>query len=276
MDITTVNMNGGNDMHGRPDGPTLIAIAMLVYVVAVVLHELGGHGGACMAFGGYPRELGAYYFDCNYRGMSGAHVRLTAAAGNTANLIVAVIAFPLVKYAYSWYGKWFWWLLFTVSLFDWAGYFLFSGFSGIGDWGGGPDEVLYGVAPQWVWRVILVLAGAGLYVASAVLAARRLRHFVHSTTEAKRITISAYVAGGLLALLVGLLNPIGVVVVLTSALASSLGGTSGLLWLTRMAPHRIDTGPPPRQLGRSWGWIIAGLVVTLLFALVLGPSRVPT
>lgn len=276
MKITTVGKEGWNDVDGRPDGLTVIAIAMLVYAVTVVFHELGGHGAACLAFGGYPRALGAYYFDCDERGMPGAHVRLVAAAGNTANLVMAAIAFPLVKQARSWYGKWFWWLVFTVSLLDWAGYFLFSGFSGIGDWGGEPGAVFDGVVPQWVWRTALVLAGGCLYFASAVMAARRLSHFVHATSVAMRITLSAYAAGGLLALLVGLLNPIGVVIILTSALASTLGGTSGLLWLARMMRNRVDTVPPSDPLGRSWGWIVGSLVGVLLFALVLGPSWAPT
>jgi hypothetical protein len=274
MEVTTMNKDGRNDVYGSPDRLTLIAIAMLVYVVTVVFHELGGHGGACMAFGGFPHELGAYYFVCDDRGMRGAPVRLVAAAGNTANLVMAAIAFPFLKQARSWYGKWFWWLMFTVSLLDWSGYFLFSGFSGIGDWGGEPGEVFYGVAPQWIWRIALVLAGISLYVASASMAARQLSHFVHSATEARRITFIAYVAGGLLALLVGLLNPIGVAIILTSALASTLGGTSGLLWLTRMMPGGANAVPSSHRIGRSWRWIIASLAVILLFALVLGPSRV--
>lgn len=262
----------GSNVYGRPDGLTMIAIAMLVYVVAVVFHELAGHGGACIALGGSARELGAYYFDCDDRSMPGAYVRLVAAAGNTVNLIMALIAFPLITRTVSWYAKWFWWLLFTVSVLDWSGYFLFSGVSGIGDWGGGPGAVFYGVAPQWVWRLALALVGGGLYFASAVIAARRLVHVVQSAAEARRLTLVAYIAGGMLALLVGLLNPIGVVIVLSSALASTLGGTSGLLWLTSMMPKRVDA-PSAQERGRSWRWIIASLVVVVLFALVLGPSR---
>jgi hypothetical protein len=271
-----MDKNGRNDVYGHPDWLTVIAIAMLAYVVTVAFHELGGHGGACVAFGGVARTLGAYYFACDDRGMSSAHVRLVAAAGNTANLVMAAIAFPLVKQARSWYGKWFWWLVFTVSLLDWSGYFLFSGFSGIGDWGGEPSGVFHGIAPRWVWRIALVVAGVLLYVASAVMAARQLRHFVQSATQATRIALSAYFAGGLLALLVGLLNPVGAAVILASALASSLGGTSGLLWLTRMPAGFDNNALPSNRIGRSWGWIIASLVVILLFALVLGPSRTLT
>lgn len=266
-----MNKADWNDVHGRPDGLTLVAIAMLAYVVTVVFHELGGHGGACIALGGYPHEIGAYYFYCDERDMRDASVRLVAAAGNTANLIMAAIALPLIERARSWYGQWFCWLLFTISLLDWSGYFLFSGVTGIGDWGGGASGVFHGVAAQWVWRTALALAGAGLYFASAVVAARQLSHFVHSTTQARRITLAAYVAGGVLALLVGLLNPVGVVIVLTSALASTLGGTSGLLWLSGMMPA-VDAAPSARRLGRSWGWIIPSVVVVLLFALVLGPT----
>lgn len=266
-----MDAQGSHDAAGRPDMLTLVAIAALVYVIAVFFHELGGHGGACVALGGHPRALGAYYFDCDDSNLSSVQVRLIAAAGNTVNLMMAALALPLVKRVSSWYASWFWWLLFTVSVLDWSGYFLFSGVSGIGDWGGDAGAVFFGVAPQWVWRAALALGGGGLYFACAVMAARQLRHIVHARSDARRITLIAYLAGGLLALLVGLLNPIGLVIVLGSALASTLGGTSGLLWLSGMIPRGAALSS--RQLGRSWGWIIAGLVVTLLFAIVLGPSR---
>jgi hypothetical protein len=247
---------------------------MLVYVLTVVLHEIGGHGGACIAFGGHAHALGAYYFDCGYGGMTRLHMRLVAAAGSTVNLIVALITFPLIKRASSLYGKWFWWLLFTANLLDWSGYFLFSGFSRVGDWGWGPRGAFSGMDHQWVWRVVLVLGGSGLYYASALLAARRLGQFVCSPSAARRMSLSAYITGGVLSLLVGLLNPIGMVIVLTSSLASTLGGTSGLLWLTRLMLRETDARPSSNQFQRSRAWIIVGLVITLLFAFVLGPSRV--
>jgi len=262
-----------NDEPGRPDAPTLVAIALLAYILAVVLHELGGHGGACVALGGAARELGAYYLDCDYRGMGDAQIRLVAAAGNTVNLGAALAARPFVTRAAAWHAKWFWWLFMAVNLLDWAGYFFFSGVSGIGDWGWQPHGVMHGTEPQWAWRAALALAGGGLYYASVVYAARLLGHLVDAPRTARRLALLSYLTGGLLALLVGLRNPLGMAIVITSSLASTLGGTSGLLWL----PHKVPAGPEPGRPAvparRSWGWIACGAIAALLFALVLGPSR---
>lgn len=52
------------------DRLTLIAISALAYIVATGLHELLGHGGACLALGSGLTEVGAFYVDCAYQGMS--------------------------------------------------------------------------------------------------------------------------------------------------------------------------------------------------------------
>src|SRR2546427_355944 len=60
------------------DVPTVVAIAIVAYVLADVLHEAVGHGGACVLTGGKPLVLSTVHFDC------GGDSRWVAAAGIAA------------------------------------------------------------------------------------------------------------------------------------------------------------------------------------------------
>ena len=61
---------------------TVIALSMLAYTLAVVLHEHLGHAPTCASLGGHTAELGAYYVDCQYAGMPDISIRLVALAGS--------------------------------------------------------------------------------------------------------------------------------------------------------------------------------------------------
>src|SRR2546427_12216866 len=69
------------------DVPTVVAIAIVAYVLADVLHEAEGHGGACVLTGGKPLVLSTVHFDC------GGDSRWWAAAGPLVNL-AAGVAYP--------------------------------------------------------------------------------------------------------------------------------------------------------------------------------------
>jgi len=89
--------------------------------------------------------------------------------------------------------------------------------------------------------------------------------------RSKLLTVPAYFAGGLLSCISGLFNPVGPVLIAISAAAASFGGASGLLWLTeflRGPEHRAERA----DLGRSYVWIGAACVVSLIFVAILGPS----
>lgn len=84
--------------------------------------------------------------------------------------------------------------------------------------------------------------------------------------------MTAYVGGGVGALLVGLLNPEGIAIVVVSALASSLGGTSGLLWMMQLLDRKHPTGLAPAPLGRNLRWLVFSLVCIVVYAAVFGPT----
>jgi hypothetical protein len=264
-----------NGAARRDDLPTVIAIAAIAGVVATQLHEGAGHGGACLALGQHVRAWGAFYLDCNTEGARPIIGRLVAAAGSMMNLLTALVAAEMLRVTPSSMprARFFWWLLFAVSGFDWAGYYLFSGVSGLGDWGA---DGVFRAIPGWrLWRILLAVGGGLLYWAWAIVAMRRLARMTGSDElgrrRARRLCWAAYGTIGSVALVIGLMNPIGLFILLASAVASSFGGPSGLLW----GPSTIGGGvaaAEPFILTRSWGWLAFAAAAVAAEAAILGPS----
>ena len=80
-----------------PDTLTLVAISALAYVLAVALHEHGGHATACLLMGSHPKELGAFYVDCDDNGLSSVGMRIVALAGPVASLLTGVLALLVLR-----------------------------------------------------------------------------------------------------------------------------------------------------------------------------------
>ena len=153
-----------------------------------------------------------------------------------------------------------------------AGYFLFSGVGGIGDWA----DVARGTMPPLVWRPAMSVFGGALYFLLARQSAQWLRSLVGSgelsVRRSKLLTVPAYIAGGLLYCVSGLFNPVGPVLIAISAAASSFGGASGLLWLTEFLRRGERSAAPAAALDRSYVWIVSGCVISLIFVATLGPG----
>ena len=262
----------------RHDLATVVAIAVVAYALADVLHEGVGHGGACLLMGGNARVLSSVHFDCDTSQLSSWAERFIAAGGTLANLAAGLLMLGLLRQIErraSGDLVWFLWLSMTINLLQGTGYFLFSGLGGIGDWA----EFVRGLGPTWLARVVLSVLGAATYFLVVLLGARELIPFLSGegagrVRNATRLTVPAYIAGGVLSCVAGLLNPVGMVLVAISAAAASFGGTSGLAWMPQLL-HSDRPGSPlgdPLLIRRSPGWIAAGVVTTLGFVLVLGPG----
>jgi hypothetical protein len=257
-----------------PDLLTVIAIALTAYAASNIGHEAVGHGGACVILGGKPLVLSSVHFDCGDQTMSVLAQRGVAAAGTFVNFLVGALALVALKSTNPLrkpHTAYFLWLFTTLNLLMGAGYFLFSGIGGIGDWA----VVAQGTMSPMVWRPVMALFGGALYFLLAVRSAKWLRPIVGndelSMKRSRALTIPAYFAGGLLFCVSGLFNPVGPVLIAISAAAASFGGASGLLWLTQFLP-RGEGAVEPARLDRSYGWIVCGCVVSLIFVLVLGPG----
>jgi len=260
-----------------PDRLTLIAISCLAYIVDVALHEHLGHATACVLLGGHVKEFGAFYVNCGDDGLSRFDGRLVALAGPFISLITGLVCFEILKRVERPRTFYFLWLLGSIGLMTAAGYMLFSGVAGIGDLGTAPGGALQGVQPEWLWRAALAVLGGICYLWVVRYMARRLEPRLNATGRdrihyAKRVTLISYLTGAAAYLVIGLFNPHGLVILLTSALASSMGGTSGLVWFDSRLNAKGDAAGPGLYFSRSWSWIAIALVVTLIYGAVFGPT----
>ena len=133
--------------------------------------------------------------------------------------------------------------------------------------------------PHAAFRLGLAVVGLAAYVGVVVLSLRELAPFLGSGADRLRraviLTVTPYLAGGLLYVAAGLPNPVGWKLVLISAAAASFGGTSALAWMAQLLRNETRFPPDPGDapaLPRSVPWLVAGVVVTLLFVFVLGPG----
>ena len=254
------------------DTATIVGIAIIAYIVATMLHEAVGHGGACILVGGRAIEVTTVSMDC------GADSRLVMAAGTGMNVLAGALFFVLGRMTSpaSPRLKYFLWLSMTLNLFMAAGYFAFSGIGGFGDWA----LFIKGLGPEWAWRVGMTIFGVAAYMSVARLSLLELRPLIGSDTaqryvRAVRLSKLPYFAGGILACVAGALNPQGWILVVLSAGASTFGGTSGLLWaIDWLKGSRIPLGsePVPLPIRKSWPWIATAAVMAAVFIAVLGPG----
>jgi hypothetical protein len=255
----------------KPDLLTIVAIAIAATVIANFIHEGLGHGGMCIATGGHPLAISTVHFECS------AETRLVAAGGTIANLIFGALfwwAARAVKQDAPW--RYFFWLLMTFNLFEAGGYFLFSGIGNIGDW----TAVVVGWQPAWAWRLGLVALGTVTYFFLFVpLCLRELRPFLGKDAKirvrrARQLTLVPYLTSGILSSIAGALNPVGPLLILISAAAASFGGHSGLAWMSNLlyGPRIPSTQLQMPEIERSWGWMIAAVILAILFIAGLGPG----
>ena len=259
--------------------PTVIAIALVAYALTNIAHEGVGHGGMCVAVGGEPITLNAVYFDCSRAGVSDAGSRWISAAGTLTNLAFAALTALLLRarLVRAATGRYFLWLFLTLNLLQAFGYWMFSGIGGIGDW-----NAVVADSPNYaLWRIALAVAGTAAYMFVAVpIALRRLLPFLTARdpgrmAAAVRLTVVPYIAGGMLYVTAGLLNPESPWLVLISAAAASFGGASALAWMAQLLRNRERYPPgaaPAESIARSWPWLFAGAIVALFFIAVLGPG----
>lgn len=275
-------MTGPSEHRVPTDLLTAAAIASVAYLLETALHEHLGHGVSCAALGGRLREIGAFYVDCDYRGMSDLGIRFVALAGPLVSLVTGVLGYAAVQRTRPTrpHLRLFLWLLGAIGLMTATGYLLFSGVTGLGDFGTGPEGLLDRAEPELLWRALLVALGLVGYLLTVRRMLRGMDALmggsgVERVRRAQRVSLTSYLAGGLISVLIGLLNPHGLEIILTSAAAASLGGTSGLAWGMQYLNRRRDTGQPPVPLLRSWPWIVSGVVVIAVYGLLLGPSIRP-
>lgn len=255
------------------DVATIIGWGMLLMPLLTMWHEIGGHAALCTLQGGHVDSIGAFYVECSR--VDGLAKIVVACAGVFVNAVLAVVAYLLWRRAYHDETRLALWLVWVSEGFVAAGYFCFSGVTGFGDLGTGVGGELSALPAPYAWRAGELVFGVIAYFLLVRAAIRSLTVLVGTspaTGQARRRIAHAYYAtAGAAAVLIGLLNPVGVMITIMSAAASSFGGLAGFISIGFAVP----AGDVERdfQLPRNWHVIATGVLTLLAFATILGPSR---
>ena len=238
---------------------TIISMAVIAVGITVLLHEGVGHGVTSWVRGGVPTELTSNHLTSLHED------RWIQAGGTLVNLAAGTLAL-LAAHAAGAHAslRYFCWLLAAHNLFSGAGYFLFSGVFGFGDW----QQVIEGLPHQAILRTAMALLGAALYVLVAWLLAIAVRPFCGARHDYNVIGRLPYLAACTFSCLAGAFDPLGMRLMFLSTIPAAFGGSSGMLWLDNLMPRPLPDAPlvVPRQPA----WWIGAAIFGVIYVVVLG------
>ena len=253
-----------------------MAVAIVAYLTASVIHEGIGHGLTSIAVGARVETIASTFCQSASDELPRSAQRAIQAGGTLANFAFGGIFWLLLRAVPRAGGgtRLFLWLSMELNLLQAAGYLAVPTLIGFGDW----TQFLQGLTPEWAWRGPMIALGALLYVAFVNLGVREIEPLVGAEPSGRRLrlrrfTLVPYLAGGLAVCLSGLFNPISPKLIAISAAAATFGGASGLAWLPswsigRGPGARTPEVPPP--LPRSRPWIALGAIALVVLVAVLG------
>jgi hypothetical protein len=238
---------------------TIISMAIVATGITVLLHEGVGHGVTSWLRGGVPTELTSNH-------LSSLHEdRWIEAGGTLVNLAAGMLALLAAHMAGTRAAlRYFCWLLAAHNLFSGAGYFLFSGVFGFGDW----QQVIAGLPHQALLRTVMAIFGLVLYVLVAWLLAIAVRPFCSTRGDYNAVGRLPYLASCLFSCAAGAFDPLGIKLLLESTIPAAFGGSSGMLWLDSMIPRPL---PESRLVvPRLPAWWIGAALFAIAYIVVLG------
>ncbi len=254
------------EASSRDDTLTIIAISVLAAIVSNVLHEGIGHGLIDLLTGAKSGLLTTVAWS------SATNSRLVQAGGTLVNLAAALLFWIALRSAgrRSFATRYFLLIAAAFNLFTGTGYFLFSGMTNFGDWA----DVIAGLHPHWLLRLLLVVVGIASYFASVVAIGIGLVRYVgvprSQQRRLRKLTFVPYVTAIILASVSAFLNPLGIQLLWQSALPATAGGQSGLLWLQYYISRRIQPTNTTEPLSRDYVWIALAVVLGISYIIILG------
>jgi hypothetical protein len=256
----------GSSVRESDDLLTVCASSLVAAIIANVVHEGLGHAATALLTGTQSGVLTTVAWSSDFDS------RLVAAAGTLANLAAGALFWIVLRGAVGASVRLRFFLLISVAfnLFTGTGYFFFSGVTNFGDWA----LVIGGLQAHWLWRTVLIVAGIAAYYSAVLVVGTGLVRYVGvARDDARRLwklTLIPYFSATFLVCAGGLLNPLGIRLVWQSALPGTAGADSGLLWLQYYIPKGTIPDRGSERIGRSYGWIVVAMALSLVFVFVLG------
>jgi hypothetical protein len=234
-------------------------MAVIASATATLLHEGVGHGVTAWLRGDSVTELTSNHLSTLRPD------RWVDAGGTLMNLIAGASSLLVSRRAGNRANlRYFFWILAAFDLLAGAGYFLFSGIFGFGDW----YEVIRGLPHQFALRLGMTVFGAGLYFLMVRLLAVSVRPFVPDRATYNVVGRLPYYAAGIFSCVAGALDPLGLKLLFVSTIPAAFGGSSGLMWANELMPR---TAPQqPLVVLRASSWMIVAIVVGISYIVSLG------
>jgi hypothetical protein len=141
--------------RSRPNLVTLASIGATGCTAADMVHEALGHGTASWLTGDHILSISTVAL------VNATSNRLVCAAGTSANCIVGVLCLLALRRIRTFTPlAYFLWMFGAYNLLN-SGYMVLSSIgNGTDDW----TRVIAGLSPPWLWRGLLGLTGATVYV----------------------------------------------------------------------------------------------------------------
>jgi hypothetical protein len=235
---------------------TIISMAVTSMGLAALLHEGVGHGVTAWLRGDMVTQLTSNHLS------DLKPDRLVEAGGTIVNLLTGAVALAACGRARP-NLRYFLWFFAAVSLLDGAGYFLFSGIGGVGDWA----AVIAGLPHQGALRAAMAIFGAVFYFFCVKLLAAEVRPFA-SRSEYNTVGRLPYLAACIFYCIAGAFDPLGIRLLFLSTIPAAFGGLSGLLWADALLPRAAPAQPLTVERAPLWWWT-AG-VFGIAFVVILG------
>jgi hypothetical protein len=221
-------------MSSTHNRTTVVALAIVGAGIGSLLHEGLGHGVTAWLRGDVVTELTSNHLD------SVRPDKLVDAGGTLVNLVAGFVFLFLARATGRRANlRYLLWFLAALNLLNGAGYFLFSGVLGLGDWA----QVIDGLPHQGALRAAMAATGAMLYVVFLRLLVGQLRPFCPDRRTYNVVGRLPYVAACTFMCIAGAFDPLGVKLLFLSTVPAAFGGLSGLLWgdvFLRGAPVPAD------------------------------------
>jgi hypothetical protein len=238
---------------------TIVSMAILAIATSALLHEGLGHGLTAYLRGDIPIMVTSSHLD-DIR-----PDRLVDAAGTLVNIAAGILAMLASNLAGRRANlRYFLWLLGSFNLMDAAGYFLFSGIIGVGDW----QAVIAGLPHPIALHILMSLFGAVFYFLVVALMARLIKPFVPHPATYNTIGRLPYYSACIFYCFAGAFDPLGIKLLFLSTIPAAFGGLSGLMWADSCLP--TTTSVPTLVVTRQPAWWVAATILGVAFILMLG------
>jgi hypothetical protein len=245
-------------MLHRHSVASIISMAVLSVGLAAIFHEGLGHGVVAWLRGDGVTQLTSNHLSTL------VDDRLVDAAGTIVNLITAALCLGGYRLAGNRANlRYFFWLFGAVNLLDGAGYFLFSGITGFGDWA----AIIHGLPHQAILRIAMSIFGLVFYIFAARIVAQGIRPFMASDQEYNTLARQPYFAACIFYCIAGAFDPLGIKLLFISTIPAAFGGLSALAWADKYVPHTTPEKPlavtPSRAL-----WVTAAIFACAFVAIM--------